>query len=89
VDTLWASLGSLWSAVAEHGRLMPLAMPIVGSDLARIDPLNRENLLKMILMSFVVRSRESVFCKELTIVVHPKDLGEINMVQVAAYLRRL
>lgn len=89
IDTLWASLGSLWSAVAEHGRLAPLAMPIVGSELARIDPLNRENLLKLIMMSYVARSREGVFCKELTIVVHPKDFGEINMAQVAAYLRRL
>lgn len=89
VDTLWTSLGSLWSAVAEHGRLAPLAMPIVGSELARVDPLNRENLLKMILMSYVARSREGVFCKELTIVVHPKDFGEISMAQVAAYLRRL
>ena len=89
VDTLWASLGSLWSAVAEHGGLEPLAMPIVGSELARIDPLDRENLLKLILMSYVARSREGMFCKELTIVVHPKDFSEINMSQVAAYLRRL
>jgi hypothetical protein len=89
VDTLWASLGSLWSAVARHGRLAPLAMPIVGSELARIDPLNRENLLKLIMLSFVARSREAVFCKELAIVVHPKDFGEINLTHVATYLRRL
>jgi hypothetical protein len=89
VDQLWASLGLLWSAVAEYGKLAPLTMPIVGSDLARIDPLDRENLLKLILMSFVARSRERLFCKELRIVVHPKDFGEINLTQVAAYLRRL
>jgi hypothetical protein len=89
VDTLWASLGSLWSAVALHGRLAPLAMPVVGSEMARIDPLNRENLLKLIMLSYVARSREVVFCKELTIVVHPKDVGDINMTQVGAYLRRL
>jgi hypothetical protein len=89
VDTLWSSLGSLWSSVAAHGRLAPLAMPIVGSVLARIDPLNRENLLKLILMSYVARSREAVFCRELTIVVHPKDAPEISMPQVGAFLRRL
>ncbi|MFS8102110.1 toll/interleukin-1 receptor domain-containing protein [Lentzea alba] len=89
VDLLWASLRKLWDAVAEHGKLEPLAMPVVGSELARINPLDRENLLKMILMSYVTRSREAVFCREFTVVVHPKDAGEINMPQVAAYLRRL
>jgi hypothetical protein len=89
VDTLWASLGSLWSSVARHGGLEPLTMPVVGSDLARIDPLNRENLIKLILMSYVARSREAVFCRELTIVVHPKDIAEISLPQIAAFLRRL
>jgi hypothetical protein len=89
VDILWASLGTLWSSVARHGRLAPLAMPIVGSELARIDPLNRENLLKLIMLSFVTRSREAMFCKQLTIVVRPKDFNEISTTQVAAYLRRL
>lgn len=89
VDDLWASLGALWSEVATHGKLASLAMPVVGSELARIDPLNRENLIKLIMMSFVARSREGVFCKELKIVVHPKDFDEINLPQIAAYLRRL
>jgi antiphage defense system Thoeris ThsA-like protein len=89
IDDLWTSLGLLWTAVAEHGQLAALAMPIVGSELARIDLLDRENLLKLIMLSYIIRSRQSLFCKELTVVVHPNDLAEVDMTQIAAFLHRL
>jgi hypothetical protein len=89
VEDLWRSLNLLWETVAEHGQRAPIAMPIVGSELARIDNLDREGLLKMILLSFVAKSREKVFCKELVVVVHPKNSTEIDMAGVAAFLRTL
>jgi Thoeris protein ThsA, Macro domain len=89
VKDLWSSLGLLWDAVSEHGQRASIAMPVVGSELARVDSLDRESLVKMILLAFVARSRERVFCKELVLVVHPKDVTAIDMVEVGSFLRRL
>jgi hypothetical protein len=89
VDALWTSLGLLWAALAEHGQRRPVALPVLGSELARIDLLDRENLIKLILLSYVARSREHLLCKELTIVVHPDDAPGVDLAEVAAFLRRL
>ncbi|MEV0475049.1 macro domain-containing protein [Streptomyces prunicolor] len=89
VDFLWQSLGAVWDAVYVRGQRKEVSIPIVGSELARVACLNRESLLKMILLSFVARSRQSVVCKQLTIVIHPKDYYHINMLEVEAFLRTL
>jgi len=89
VDYLWESLSSLWDAVYLHGRRGTLAMPIVGSELAKINCLDRESLLRMILLSFVARSREELVCKRLVVVIHPRDYDRLNMLEVEAFLRTL
>ncbi|WP_162624960.1 macro domain-containing protein [Streptomyces cadmiisoli] len=87
VDDLWASLRSAWSVIAVHGHSNSIAMPIVGSELARVDNLGRESLLKMILLSFVAKSREGLISRSLTVVIHPKDADQIDMNEVQAFLR--
>jgi len=89
VHRLWHSLGQLWNAVYMHGQRDPIAMPLVGSELARINCLDRESLLKMALLSFVSRSREELICKDFTVVIHPKDHDKINMLEVEAFLLSL
>ncbi|MFJ3621713.1 macro domain-containing protein [Streptomyces iakyrus] len=87
VNNLWKSLESVWSAIAGHGHSDPVSLPIIGSELARVDNLGRESLLKMIILSFVARSRESVISRGLTVVIHPKDADQIDMNEVQAFLR--
>jgi hypothetical protein len=89
VDYLWHSLGCLWDAVYLQGQRGSVAMPIVGSDLARISFLDRESLLRMVLLSYVARSREELICKELIVVIHLNDYYRINMLEVDAFLRTL
>jgi hypothetical protein len=89
VDNLWRSLGELWSAIASHGQLGGVAMPILGSDLARIGNLGRESLLKVILLSFVARSREGVMARSLTVLIHPRDAEDIDMHDLQAFLASL
>ncbi|MFE2429476.1 macro domain-containing protein [Streptomyces sp. NPDC059373] len=89
VDQLWRGLGELWAAVHLYGRREALAMPILGSDLARVDSMDHGGLIKLILLSFVARSREAIVCNHLTIVVHPKDYCRIDMLELAAFLRTL
>jgi hypothetical protein len=87
VHDLWISLGNLWDAVYLHAQRTPIAMPLVGSDLARINCLSRESLLKMAILSFVARSREELVSRELLLVVHPRDAEHIDMLEVEAFLR--
>lgn len=89
VDGLWQSLGSLWDAVYLQGQLGTVAIPIVGSELARVSCLDRESLLRMILLSYVARSREEPICKKLVVVIRPGDYDRINMLEVEAFLRTI
>ena len=89
VQQLWMSLDKLWDAVYINGQRAALFMPLVGTELARINCLDRESLLKMILLSFVSRSREDLFCKDFRVVIHPKDYDKINMPEVGAFLMSL
>jgi hypothetical protein len=89
VEDLWLSLSQLWEAVYQHGQQDAVAVPLLGAGLARLDFLHHEDILRLILLSFVTRSRERRVCRELTVVIHPEDVHEIDMPEVAAFLRAL
>lgn len=89
VDDLWRGLGAVWNAMHRYGQRGTIAIPLIGSEFARVSCLDRESLLKMILLSFVARSRQDPVCRELVVVVRPADADKINMLEVAAYLRTL
>jgi hypothetical protein len=89
VEDLWHGLSRVWDAIYRVGQRRCVAIPLVGSELARINCLDRESLLKMVLLSFVARSREELICQELIVVLHPKDIDKINMLEVAAFLKTL
>jgi Thoeris protein ThsA, Macro domain len=89
VEDLWSSLSRLWDAVYLHGQRGRVAIPLLGSELARIDALDRESALRMILLSFVTRSRENLVARELTLVIWPPDLEKIDLLEVKAFLYTL
>ncbi|MFG3021431.1 macro domain-containing protein [Streptomyces sp. NPDC048254] len=88
-DQIWSSLGELWHAIHLYARREAVAMPVIGSGLARIDSMDHTSLIKLILLSFVTSSRRSVICKELTIVVLPEDYVRVDMLELATFLRTL
>ncbi|MFC0052231.1 macro domain-containing protein [Streptomyces actinomycinicus] len=88
-EKIWVSLCRLWEAVYEHGHREPLALPIIGGALARVDTLSQENLLKMILLSFAAASRARVVTRELTVVIHPTALHDINVLEIRHFLMTL
>ncbi|GGR70570.1 hypothetical protein GCM10010269_06860 [Streptomyces humidus] len=88
-DQIWHSLEALWQSVHLHAHREPVAMPVIGSGLARIDSMDHASLLKLILLSFVTRSRRSVICKELTITLLPEDYVRVDMLELAMFLRTL
>jgi hypothetical protein len=89
VDDIWTSLSSLWAAIYTRAQHSRVAIPLVGSGLARVDALERQNLLRMIVLSFLAHSRQSVVCRELRIVVWPADLDAVDMLETEAFLRAL
>lgn len=89
VQDWWFSLSRLWDAVYRYGEYGRVAIPVVGSGLSRLDFLDRQTLIKMIIQSFVARSREAVVCRELTVVIWPADVVSIDMLEIAAFLRAL
>lgn len=89
VQDWWLSLSQLWDAIYLHGEHGRVAIPVVGSGLSRLDFLDRQTLIKMILQSFVTRSREALVCRELIVVIWPPDIASIDMLEIAAFLRAL
>ena len=89
VHYLWESLGQLWECVYEKGQRKPASMPLLGTGLARINALDRESLLRMIILSFLARSREKLVCNELTVFIHPKDRHYINMLELEAFIKTI
>ncbi|MBQ0828868.1 macro domain-containing protein [Streptomyces tagetis] len=88
-EELWLSLNRVWDAVYRHGQLDCVALPLIGSGLSRLHGLDEESLLRLILLSFITRSRERMICRELRVVLRPAELGRIDLAEVSAFLRVL
>lgn len=89
VDELWLGLNRLWDAVYLHGQQRAVAIPLLGTGLARLDYLEAQDILRLILLSFVARSREQRVCRELRVLIRPEDLDRIDLPDTAQFLRSL
>ena len=89
VEDLWHCYTNLWEAVYRHGQRGPLSVPLMGSGLARIDTLDRGNLLRLILLSFVSYSRLRLICHELRIVISPADVQRVDLIGLGDFLQSL
>lgn len=78
---LKASLSNLWEAVYRYGQLKPVAMPLVGSGLSRTDA-SYEELLTMIVDSFVQSARARNLTPELRVVIPQSIFDMINVPEV-------
>jgi transcriptional regulator with XRE-family HTH domain len=89
VEDLWYCFTKLWEAVYRYGQRGALSVPLMGSGLARIDTLDRGNLLRLILLSFVSYSRLRLICRELRIVIFPGDIHRVDLVGLKDFLEPL
>jgi transcriptional regulator with XRE-family HTH domain len=89
VEDLWHCYARLWEAVYRRGQRGALSVPLMGSGLARVDSLDRENLIRLILLSFVAYSRLQLICHELRIVVFPDDVHRIDPAGLKSFLLTL
>ncbi|MFE2888931.1 macro domain-containing protein [Streptomyces sp. NPDC059272] len=79
-EDLRASLDRLWASVAVHGLFRPVAVPLVGSGLARVTDLDRGQLVGLIVDSFIAACRlHPALTPELRIVIRPEDLAGTDL----------
>lgn len=79
-DDLRVSLDSLWASVAVHGLFKPLAVPLIGSGLARVTDLDRGQLAALLVDSFIdACRRHPALTPELRIVIRPEDLAGTDL----------
>jgi hypothetical protein len=87
-EELWMSLCRLWVAIRRNGFLSPIAVPVFGSGLARF-PASRISLIQLLLLSFVIASRESKVSKKLTLVISEHDYDPAEMMEAIGLLETL
>ncbi len=84
-DDIWHSLSSLWEQVRLIGHGLEVAIPVIGSDLARTN-LPRMTLTKLIVISFIAASKKDFVTKNLTVVIYPKDLDSVDLYALEDFL---
>ncbi|MGC5011987.1 macro domain-containing protein [Streptosporangium sp. DT93] len=89
MNDLWVSFGQLWKVIGQRGQLSKVAIPVMGAELARVHSLDRENLLKVIILSFIAHSRTQPICRKLTVVIRPEDAEKVDLLEMQAFLAAL
>jgi DNA-binding SARP family transcriptional activator len=78
---LRVSLENLWDAVYLRGQRKPVAMPLVGSGLSRTGA-DYEELLELIIGTFLAAARRRDLCPELRVIVAPSAFAELHAEKV-------
>lgn len=88
ISMLTSSLDSLWTSIRTSGQNDGVSMAIVGSDTARLGNIvSYEDLIKLIVTSFILTSREKVVAPSLTIYIHKKNREKINILEIQDFLQ--
>jgi hypothetical protein len=85
-DAIWSSLSKLWEQVRLKGHGLNIAIPVIGSDLARTN-LPRMALIELIIISFIAASKKEFVARRLTVMIHPKDLDTIDFSTLEDFLK--
>lgn len=84
-DVLWTSLSELWEQVRLYGHGTQVAIPIVGSGLARVK-LSHTVLIQLIILSFIAASKNEYVAEKLTVMVYPQDLKRVDFYKLEDFL---
>lgn len=88
IQMLTSSLDSLWTSIRTNGQNNGVSMAIIGSDTARLGHIvSYEDLIKLIVTSFILTSREKVIAPSLTIYIHSKNREKINILEIQDFLQ--
>lgn len=88
IQMLTSSLDSLWTSIRINGQNNGISMAILGSDTARLGHIvSYEDLIKLIVTSFILTSREKVITPSLRIYIHSKNKEKINILEIQDFLQ--
>jgi hypothetical protein len=85
-DFISVSLDNLWQEVRRRCNGTDVAIPIIGSDLAR-SGLSRMQLAKLIITSFILESKRRFITRKLTVMIYPKDLASVDFYALQEFLQ--
>lgn len=72
------SLAKLWVFIGERGNKDQIIIPLLGTRFMRLK-VQREDVVKEIIKSFIAACAEKVFCERLAIVISPDDIVEYSI----------
>lgn len=86
-DNIKECLVKIWDYIANRGAMESLVIPVLGTGLARVE-VEREVMIKEIIMSFIAACSTKRFTEKLTIVIHPSDYKkfDINIFEIGEFL---
>jgi hypothetical protein len=87
-DNLWSSLSQLWSEFVRVGQTEPLAVPVLGSGISRVQA-SRISLIQLLILSFVIATRERVVSRHLKIVIYENDYDPVEMAEAIELIKTL
>jgi len=90
VPGVWRCLENLWDEVRARSNGDPVAMPIIGGGQARMSQvLPAQDSIRLIVLSFLLASRDRPVCERLDIVVRDRDVRTLDMLELQAFLTSL
>lgn len=90
VPGVWRCLENLWDEVRARSNGDPVAMPVIGGGQARMSHvLPAQDSIRLIILSFLLASREKRVCERLDIVVRDRDVRTLDMLELQAFLTSL
>ncbi|OUL29562.1 macro domain-containing protein [Nostoc sp. 106C] len=87
-DYILTSLDKLWQEVRRKCHGTDVAIPIIGSDLAR-SGLSRMQLSKLIITSFILESKRRFITRKLTLMIYTKDLDSVDFYKLQEFLKSI
>lgn len=88
-EDLRISLERLWESISVHGLLKPVATPLIGAGLARLRELSGEQIMIMIIATFLQACRVRLVAPELRIVLPSANLAQIRLPDIAHFVEAL
>jgi hypothetical protein len=88
-DDINLALTNLWKEIRKKSNNTKIAIPVIGSGLARINGMSYVWLIKTIIISFLTASREAIVCPELHLVISKADKNKIRWSQIKDFMENL
>ena len=87
-EDLWASLCALWAMFKKEGFMEPIAVPLFGAGLAGV-PVSRVSLTQLLILSFIIASREMTVSRKLKLVINEGDYDPEEISEAIELLKTL